>query len=166
MLSITLRAAGLLHHVYTSSNVASWAPTLVTLPRVTNVNSYAAHCVLLSAAIGCVSLPCCLPGCSLSAGKQQQALFDSDSEGGAEGSDDEDDAGGDLGIGSDDEFGSGSLGSSEGEGDEDDEDEDDEGGMSDDSDEQLAIEKHNKLLEKARWGARGRASYRQRGASI
>ncbi|WIA08327.1 hypothetical protein OEZ85_007769 [Tetradesmus obliquus] len=82
-------------------------------------------------------------------GKQQQALFDSDGEEG--GSD------ADLGIGSDDEFGSGSLGSDDeaGEGESDDEgegddDSDDEGGMSDDSDEQLAIERHNKLLEKAR----------------
>ncbi|WIA28389.1 hypothetical protein OEZ86_010935 [Tetradesmus obliquus] len=83
-------------------------------------------------------------------GKQQQALFDSDGEEG--GSD------ADLGIGSDDEFGSGSLGSddeagegeSDDEGEGDDDDSDDEGGMSDDSDEQLAIERHNKLLEKAR----------------
>jgi hypothetical protein len=66
------------------------------------------------------------------AGKQQPQLFgDSDSDA-------------DLGIGSDDDFGAGS-GSGEGE----EGSEDDSDGMSDD-DEQLAIERHNKLLEKAR----------------
>jgi hypothetical protein len=71
------------------------------------------------------------------AGKQQQQpLFGSD-----------DDA--DLGIGSDDDFG-GSDGGSSDEGEEGSDDDEDGSGMSDDDDEQLAIEKHNKLLEKAR----------------
>lgn len=77
------------------------------------------------------------------AGKQQQQLFGSDDEGGSD-----DDA--DLGIGSDDDFG-GSDGGSSDEGEEGSDDDEDSGsGMSDDEDEQLAIEKHNKLLEKAR----------------
>ncbi|KAF8072519.1 NOP2A [Scenedesmus sp. PABB004] len=64
----------------------------------------------------------------------------------------------DLGIGSDDEFGAGASGSSGGgsdEGEEGEEGEEEEGGSSDggmsgDSDEQLAIERHSKLLDKAR----------------
>lgn len=86
----------------------------------------------------CAALVCLCSVCLCAAGKQQQQLFE-------DGSDDDN---ADLGIGSDDDFGVGGGSSSEGgEGGSD----SDGSGMSEDDDDQLAIEKHNKLLEKARW---------------